>query len=66
MSNILSTGLILIVIGAVGYVSWTRPKRSYPPKDYALATIRVSQAAIGIGLALILIALARTVIQRLF
>ena len=66
MTNILGTGLIFILIGGVGYISWTRPRRSYSPKDYALATIRMSQAAIGIGVVLTVIGLVGTLARWFF
>lgn len=63
MSDVLVTGLIFILIGTVGYVSWTRPSRSYSPKDYALATIHLFLAAFGIGMLLTLIGLVGTLVH---
>ena len=65
MINVIGAGLLLLLIGATGYLSWTRPKRSYEQKDYALATIRMSQAAIALGALLIFIGLAGTLIRWL-
>ena len=66
MNSVLGTGLIFIMIGAIGYVSWTRPRRLHSPKDYALATIRMSQAAIGIGVLLTVIGLVGTLARWFF
>lgn len=63
MMNVIGTGLILVLIGGIGYISWTRPKRSYEQKDYSLATIRVSQAAIVVGVALMIIGMVAELIQ---
>jgi hypothetical protein len=66
VGNVLGTGLIFILIGTIGYVSWTRPRRSYPPSGTALSTIRMSEAAIALGVLLAVIGLIGTVIRWLF
>jgi hypothetical protein len=64
--NIIGAGLILVLIGGIGYLSWTRPRRSYEPKDYSLATIRMSQAAIAVGVALTVLGIAGTLLRWIF
>jgi hypothetical protein len=66
MINIMGAGLMLVMFGGIGYISWTRPKRSYDQKDYSLATIRVSQAAVVVGVALILLGQVAALIQSIF
>lgn len=62
MINVIGTGLILFLIGGTGYLSWTRPKRPYEQKDYSLATIRVSKAAMALGAMLVIIGIVGTLI----
>ena len=55
MLNIIGTGLIGILMGAVIYYSWTRPKRNYESKGGALGTIRAAQTIMIAGVALVII-----------
>jgi hypothetical protein len=66
MANLMALGLIAIFMGGVAYLSWTRPKRPYPPTGYALGTIRGAQVLIGLGVLLFVLGLIGTVIKWIF
>jgi hypothetical protein len=63
MTNLMGLGVISFVIGIIGYLSWTRPKRSKAPTGYALGSIRGAQFAMGLGFALFTVGLIGAVVQ---
>jgi hypothetical protein len=65
MLNVIATGVIIFLIGVVGYRAWVRPEDPEPPTGYALGTIRAAQTAIIAGISLVIIGLIVSILNVL-